>query len=103
MVPKIIGFLPVLPYPVTQYSAIYTALKNFQDVLSQLDQSHPPVVCDKGVYHIEREIIMNDPTEFSDMMLCLSSFHLIKVVMDVIGKYIDGSGTETVLAVKGIW
>ena len=93
---KNIGFLPVLPYPVTEYSVVYTSLKNFQDVLGQLDQSHLPVTCDEGVYHIAREIIMNNPPEFGNLVLCLGSFHLIKVA---IGKYIDESGAETILAV----
>ena len=77
---------------------MYTALKNFQDILSQLDQSHLPITCDEGVYHIARAIIMNNPTEFSNLVLCLGSFHLIKVVMGAIGKYIDGSGAEIILA-----
>ena len=92
---KIIGFLPVLPYPVTEYTVVYTALKNFQDILSQLDQSHLPITCDEGVYHIARAIIMNNPTEFSNLVLCLRSFHLI---MGAIGKYIEGSGAEIILA-----
>ena len=92
---KIIGFLPVLPYPVTEYTVVYTALKNFQDILSQLDQSHLPITCDEGVYHIARSIIMNNPTEFSNLVLCLRSFHLI---MGAIGKYIEGSGAEIILA-----
>ena len=95
---KMIGFLPVLPYPVTEYAVVYTALKNFQDILSQLDQSHLPITCDEGVYHIARAIIMNNPTEVSNLVLCLGSFHLIKVVMGAIGKYIDGSGAEIILA-----
>ena len=41
---------------------------------------------------------MNNPTEFSNLVLCLGSFHLIKVVMGAIGKYIDGSGVEIILA-----
>ena len=41
---------------------------------------------------------MNNPTEFSNLILCLGSFHLIKVVMGAIGKYIDGSGAEIILA-----
>ena len=94
---KIIGFLPVLPYPVTEYATVYTSLKNFQDILSQLQQSHLPVACDEGVYHIAREIIMNNPAEFSDLVLCLGSFHLIKIVMGAMGKYVDGSGAETIL------
>ena len=92
---KMIGFRPVLPYPVTEYTVVYTALKNFQDILSQLDQSHLPITCDEGVYHIARAIIMNNPTEFSNLVLCLRSFHLI---MGAIGKYIEGSGAEIILA-----
>ena len=52
---KVVGFLPVLPYPVTEYATVYTALKNFQSILSQLDQTHLPVTCDEGVYHIEQK------------------------------------------------
>ena len=92
---KIIGFLPVLPYPVTEYTVVYTALKNFQDILSQLDHSYLPITCDEGVYHIAITIIMNNPTEFSNLVLCLRSFHLI---MGAIGKYIEGSGAEIILA-----
>ena len=95
---KIIRVLPVLPYPVTDYAVVYTALKNFQDILSQTDQSHLPITCHEGVYHIARAIIMHNPTEFSNLVLCLGSFHLIKVVMGAIGKYIDGSGAEIILA-----
>lgn len=76
---------------------MYTSLKNFQDVLRQLEQSHLPVACDEGVYHIAREIVMSHPTEFSNLVLCLGSFHLIKVVMGAIGKYMGGSGAETIL------
>ena len=82
----------------TEYSVVYTSLRNFQDVLDQLDQSHLPVTCDEPVYHIAREIIMNNPSEFGNLVLCLGSFHLIKIVMGAIGKYIDGSGAETILA-----
>ena len=41
---------------------------------------------------------MDNPLEFNDLVLCLGSFHLIKLVMGAMGKYIDGSGAETVLA-----
>lgn len=56
------------------------------------------LACDEGVYHCNHEIIMNNPTEFSNLELYLGSFHLIKIVMGVTGKYIDGSGTETISA-----
>ena len=40
---------------------------------------------------------MNNPTEFSNLVLCLRSFHLI---MGAISKYIEGSGAEIILAVS---
>ena len=66
--------------------------------MSQLGQSHIPVTCDEGVYHIAREIMMNNPNEFKDIVLCLGSFHLIKVVMGAIGKYLEGGGADTILS-----
>jgi len=78
---KIVGFLPVLPFPVTEYATVYTSLENFQDILSKSDQSHLPVACNEGVYHIARETIMQNPQEFDNILLVLGSFHLIKVVM----------------------
>ena len=98
---KIVGYLPILPYPVTEYSTVYTALKNFQDIGRQLEQTHLPVTCDEGVYHIAREITMDRPNEFSNIVLCLGSFHLIKVTLGAIGKYIDGCGAETILIESG--
>ena len=55
---RIVGFLPILPFPVTRYDTVYTALKNFQNVLSQLTQNHLAVTCDGGVYRIAREILL---------------------------------------------
>ena len=43
---KIVGFLPVIPSPVTDHQTVYTALKNFQDILKQLSQAHLAVTCD---------------------------------------------------------
>ena len=52
-VPKMhTGFLPYISHPVTEFSAVYTALKNFLTVLSQLNQTRLPVFCDGGVYRI---------------------------------------------------
>ena len=93
---KSIRFLPVIPYPVTEYSTVYTSLKHFQDVLGQLNQSHMAVTCDEGVYHIAREIMLQRPEEFSNIVLCIGSFHMLKVVLGSIGKYIEGSAAETI-------
>ena len=52
-VPKMhTGFLPYIPHLVTEFSAVYTALKNFLTVLCQLNQTRLAVFCDGGVYRI---------------------------------------------------
>lgn len=100
---KRVGFLPVLPYPVTQYDSVYTAMKNFQGVLEYLDQSKLAVTCDEGVYHIAREIQLLRPKEFENLVLCLGSFHMAKVVLACIGKYIRNSGAENILIESSVF
>ena len=98
-----IGFMPVLPHPITDEETVYTALKNFQGILKQLKQSKIPVTCDEGVYRIAREIMLNKPEEFENIVLYLGSFHLIKVYCACIGKYLDGGGAETIFVDKSIF
>ena len=100
---KRVGFLPVLPYPVTQYDTVYTALKNFHGILQHLDQPKLPVTCDEGVYHIAREIQLIRPEEFQDLVLCMGSFHMAKVALGCLGKYLKGSGAESILVESGIF
>ena len=94
---KRIAFLPVLPYPVTRYDVLYTALKNLQCILRSLDQTVIPVTCDEGVYRIAREIQLLRPDEFKNVVLCMGSFHMAKVALGCIGKYLKGSGAESIL------
>ena len=44
------GFLPVLPYPATDYATIYQSLVNFNHVLNNLDRERLPVFADEKVY-----------------------------------------------------
>ena len=92
-----VGFLPYLPYPVTDHSTVYTAMNNFLSVLSQLNQNSLPVVCDEGVFRILAEISLQRPTEFKTLVPMLGSFHLSKAAQHCIGKLIKGSGFEDAL------
>jgi len=100
---KRVAFLPVLPYPVTQYDTVYTAMKNFQEVLQYLKQSKLPVTCDEGVYHIAREIQLIRHDEFQDIILCMGTFHMAKVALGCLGKLLAGSGAETILVESGVF
>lgn len=94
---QIVGFLPILPHPVTEYSTVYTAMSNFNEVLSQLRQVSLPVFCDEGVYRIAKHIELLRPNEFTNLVLMLGDFHLTKIAMSCIGKYLRESGIQNVL------
>ncbi len=100
---RVVGFLPVIPHPVTDARTVYTALKIFEDILDQLQQSKMAITCDEGVYHIAREVMLHRPQEFKNIVLCLGSFHMIKIVCGCIGKYIDGGGAETILVEQAVF
>lgn len=98
-----VAFLPVIPFPVTEHQTVYTAMKNLQDVNSHLQQSHLVVYCDEGVYRIAREIQLGRQEEFKDLVLCLGSFHMAKVVLRCLGKYLKGSGAENIWIESGMF
>ena len=100
---KQIAFLPVLPYPITQYDVVYTAMKNLQGILTNLDQDELPVTCDEGVFRIAREIQLIRPDEFNNIVICLGSFHMTKIALGCVGKYLKGSGAENILIESGIF
>ncbi|KMQ89802.1 hypothetical protein RF55_10523 [Lasius niger] len=77
-----------------QYSTVYTNLCNFNDVLAQLSQSSLPVFCDEGVYHIAKHIQMIRKEEFRNLVIMLGNFHLLKVLLACVGKYLRDSGVE---------
>ena len=88
------GFIPLIPFPVTEYTTVRTALKKFQEIRRQLNQSHLPITCDEGVYRIAREIMLMRPEEFKDLILCMGSFHMAKILLGCLGKYLPGSGAR---------
>ena len=100
---QIVGYLPIIPSPVTEYSTVYTCLKNFNILLRQLNQEYLAVACDEGVYRIARSIMFENEKEFEKIVLCLGSFHMIKVTLSCIGKYLQNSGVESIFIETGLF
>ena len=98
-----VGFMPLITEPVTEYKTVYTALKNFQNVVSQLQQPRIRVACAEGVCKIARDILLTNPSEFGAIVLLLGSFHMIKIVLGCIGKYLQGSGAESIWTENAIF
>ena len=93
---KHVAFLPVLPYPVTLYSAVYTQMSNLVAICAQLVQHKLPVYGDEKVYCMAKEIQFLRSAEFNGLVLCLGTFHTAKTLLKCNGKSLEGSGAEGV-------
>ena len=94
---KKVGFLSVIPRPVTNYSTVYAALRNFEDTRKQLGQQSFSVISDKGVYQVIMVIVLSHPSEFPNLFPMIGIFHVGKVALHGAGKYFKGSGTDIAL------
>lgn len=91
-----VAFLPVLPFKITEYDTVYTAMCTFIEILSQLGQEYFPLFCDKGVYCTAKHIQLINPEKIAKLLLIMGSFHMIKIVCTCIGKYLNESGADSI-------
>ena len=87
-------FTPIIPDPATDFSTIYTCMKNYHDILNQCNVPYGPLWCDEGVYRIAKEIQLLRPSEFRNIFLGMGGFHTEKIVHACLGKYLEKSGIE---------
>ena len=92
-----VAFTPILLFPATEYDTIHMCILNFRDVLKQKSFQYVPLWCDEGVYCIAKELQLLNPAKYNNIFLGLGGFHLEKVVIACIGKYLEQSGIDSVL------
>ena len=69
-------------------------MRNYQDVLLQKDLDVGALWCDEGVYRIAKEIQLLNHSEFSNIFIGLGGFHMEKIVIKCIGKFLAETGVE---------
>ena len=94
---KKVGFLPVIPHSVTNYSTVYSALRKFKDMRKQLGQQSFSVISDKDVYQVIMDIVLSHPSEFPNLFPMIGIFHVAKVALHGAGKYFKGSSIDIAL------
>ena len=98
-----IAFTPIIPNPATEYDTIYTAMVNFQDVLTLKKIPYAPLWSDEGVYRIAKELQLFKPEKFQNIFLGIGGFHMEKVILACCGKYLEESGIGAVLVENEIY
>ena len=85
-----VGFLPMIPKPVTEYTTVHKALTNYQSVRRQLNQPILPIVSDEGVFRI----VTDYPDIFKDIYPMMGMFHYYKVLLRCSGGLLIGTGLD---------
>ena len=89
-----VGFLPFLPSPVTEYSTVFSVMKNFTQLVGQLKQDALPLFCDEGAFRIVVDIFLQKQDQFQNLTPMFGGFYAAKYLQHSLGKYIRGSGLE---------
>lgn len=98
----VIGFLPILPHPVTEYDTVYTAMENFLSIIKQTKQDYMPIAADEGVYCIAKHIQLTTD-KFNKIILIMGDFHWAKIYMSCIGKYLFDSRIQNMFIETGLF
>ena len=91
---KKVGFLPVIPHSVTNYSTVYSAVRNLEDMRKQLRQQSFPVISGEGVYQVIMDIVLSHSSEFPNLFPMMGILYMAKVAWHYAGKYFKGRGND---------
>ena len=95
-----VGFLPVVPKPITDRPTVRHCLTNFQSCRQQPNQISMAVWCDEGVFF--SDIYLHEPDQFKDLFLCLGPFHWARILLRCQRKLLRGSGVDDALLECGV-
>ena len=84
-----VGFLPMIPKPVTEYTTVHKALTNYQSVRRQLNQPILPIFSDEGVFRIVTDVGVSYPDICKDIYPMVGMFHYCKVLLRCSGGYVS--------------
>ena len=74
-----VGFLPYLQSALTEYSIVFSVMKNSTQLVGQLKQNAFPLFCDEGVFRILVNIFFRSKTSLEIWYQFLVDFNLPNV------------------------
>ena len=94
---------PIIPYPATEYNAIFMTMINFKDVLKQNKHENGPLWSDEGACHTAKVIQLLYSQKISHIFLGIGDVHLEKVVIGCLGMYLESSDIQNLLVEEKVY
>ena len=87
----------------TEFSAVYTVMKNVQSMMALLGQNDSVITFDLAIYVKAKEIQWRQRQEFESMVIRMGGFHIAMNYLAVLGKKYQSSGIEDLLIESGMY
>ena len=98
-----IGYCPMIDGSPTEFSTVYTVMKNVQSMMASLGQNDSVITFDLAIYVKAKEIQWRLQEEFEDMVIRIGGFHIATNYLAVLGKKYQMSGIEDLLIESGMY
>lgn len=98
-----VGYCPLINGSLTEFSIIYSLMKNVQQMMKGLGQRYSVITFDLAIYIKAKEIQWGLPEEFKDTVIRMGGFHVALNYLAVIGKMFQDSGIEDLLIESGVY
>ena len=92
-----IGYYPVIPNPITEYSTVSKCLDDAANATKEVGQKYVIVTFDLGVCMKAYPLIFNNPLRYKEHIIMIGTFHLICGYFKMIGKKMNSSGFADIL------
>lgn len=98
-----IGYCPLINGSSSEFSTIYTVLRNAQKISASIGQQDAVITFDLAVYMKAKQIQWKASREFENAVIRMGGFHIAMNFLSVIGKIYAESGLEDLLVESGVY
>ena len=81
-----VGYCPIIDGSLTEFSTVYTVMRNVTDMMKSLQQKDSVITFDLAIYIKAKEIQWREPEEFANTVIRMGGFHIAINYLSLLGK-----------------
>lgn len=101
-VPTTVGYLPLIPEPPSNPSAVQEVIARCINISRSLGQQHCILTANQAVYAKAVEIMWHKRAKYPELVIRMGAFHTVCTFLAVIGKRFGYAGLSDLLVESGI-